>query len=148
MYVFSLVYFSAEVCLVGVFTHSVSIWSDPCVRACVPPPPPPVTKIISYKGWLGSLLEPIEGAFLTDARVRLHYWMVIWVAGYCNPLILHSFWGVSWAGYIWPAGRSAGSVLDILLPPITTPLCKSAHRRWKLVNASRVYLVEVCLTCC
>ena len=33
---FSLVNFSVEVCLVGVFPHSVSIWSDPCIRACVP----------------------------------------------------------------------------------------------------------------
>ena len=33
---FSLVYFSVEVYLVGVFPHSVSIWSDPCARACVP----------------------------------------------------------------------------------------------------------------
>ena len=33
---FSLVYFSVEVCLVGVFPHSVSIWSHPCIRACVP----------------------------------------------------------------------------------------------------------------
>ena len=33
---FSLVYFSVEVCLVGVFAHSFSIWSDPYVRACEP----------------------------------------------------------------------------------------------------------------
>ena len=31
-YMFSLVYFSVEVCLVGVFPHSVSIRWDPCVR--------------------------------------------------------------------------------------------------------------------
>ena len=35
-YMFLIVYFAVEVGLVGVFPHSVSIWSDPCVRACVP----------------------------------------------------------------------------------------------------------------
>ena len=35
-YMFSLVYFSVEVCLVGVFPHSVSTWRDPCVRFYVP----------------------------------------------------------------------------------------------------------------
>ena len=35
-YMFSLVYFSVEVCLVGVFTHSVSTRWDPCVRVCAP----------------------------------------------------------------------------------------------------------------
>ena len=35
-YMFSLVYFSVEVRLVGVFPHSVSIRRDPCVRVCAP----------------------------------------------------------------------------------------------------------------
>ena len=35
-YMFSLVYFSVEVCLVGLYPHSVSTWRDPCVRVCVP----------------------------------------------------------------------------------------------------------------
>ena len=35
-YMFSLVYFSVKVCLVGVFPHSVSTWRDPCVRFHVP----------------------------------------------------------------------------------------------------------------
>ena len=79
---FSLVYFSVELCLVGVFPHSVSIWSDRCVRACVPlmnctPTPTPLTR----------------KQYRTDARVCLHYWVVIWVAGYCNPPLSHSFWG-------------------------------------------------------
>ena len=33
---FSLVYFSVEVCLVGVFPHFVSTGRDPCVRVCAP----------------------------------------------------------------------------------------------------------------
>ena len=44
-YMFSLVYFSVEVCLEGVFPHSVSTWRDSCVRVYAPltlaPPPPP-----------------------------------------------------------------------------------------------------------
>ena len=35
-HMFSLVYFSVEVCLEGVFPHCVSTWRDPCVRACAP----------------------------------------------------------------------------------------------------------------
>ena len=35
-YMFSLVYFSVEVCLEGVFSHSVSSRQDPCVRVHAP----------------------------------------------------------------------------------------------------------------
>ena len=35
-YMFSPVYFSVEVYLVGVVPHSVSTWRDPCVRVCAP----------------------------------------------------------------------------------------------------------------
>ena len=35
-YMFSLVYFPVDVCLVGVFPHSVSTRRDPCVRVCAP----------------------------------------------------------------------------------------------------------------
>ena len=88
---FSLVYFSVEVCLVGVFPHSVSIWSDPCVRACVPlmncPAPTPsrenniVQGVTQFSNWAK------RGGIWTEARVCLHYWVVIWVAGYCNPTL-------------------------------------------------------------
>ena len=46
-YMFSLVYFSVEVCLEGVFLHSVRTWRDSCVRVyapLTPPPPPPSWK--------------------------------------------------------------------------------------------------------
>ena len=33
-YMYSLVYYSVEVCLVGVFPCSVSTWRDPCVMVC------------------------------------------------------------------------------------------------------------------
>ena len=36
-YMFSLVYFSVEVCLEGLFPHSVSTWRDSCVRVYAPP---------------------------------------------------------------------------------------------------------------
>ena len=35
-YMFSLVYFSVEVCLEGVFPHSVKTWRDSCVRVYAP----------------------------------------------------------------------------------------------------------------
>ena len=40
-YKFSLAYFTVEVCLVGVFPHSVSTWWYPCVRVYVPLTLPP-----------------------------------------------------------------------------------------------------------
>ena len=95
---FSLVYFSVEVCLVGVFPHSVSIWSDPCVRACVPlmnwRPPSRENDIVQGVTWFSTWAKRV--GIGTDTRVCLHYWVIIWVAGYCNtpspaPLILHSF---------------------------------------------------------
>ena len=67
-YLFSLVYFSVDVCLVGVFPHSVSTRRDPCVRVCAPltlaspppPPPPPHKKTNFEHGWPGSPLGPID----------------------------------------------------------------------------------------
>ena len=55
---FLLVYFSIEVCLEGVFPHSVSTRRDPCVRVYAPltlpppppPPPPPREKTKSNRG--------------------------------------------------------------------------------------------------
>ena len=60
-YMFSLVYFSIEVCLVGVFTHSVSTRWDPCDRVYAPLTlASPLTRKQkqSNRGWPGSLLEP------------------------------------------------------------------------------------------
>ena len=103
---FSLVYFSVEVCLVGVFPHAVSIWSDPCVRACVPFMnwrPPPHEKTISYKGWPGSTLEPSEGAFeMTHGSACIIGWESGLLDIVIPPYIAQFFWGMSWAGYIWP----------------------------------------------
>ena len=52
-YMFSLVYFSVEVCLEGLFPHSVSTWQDSCIRVYAPltlspPPPPPHQKKTVY----------------------------------------------------------------------------------------------------
>ena len=64
-----------------------------------------------------------RGGILTDARVSLHYWVVIWVAGYCDPPpppppppYIAEFLGYV-MGRIHMALRSY-TVLDILLPPI------------------------------
>ena len=50
----------------------------------------------------------------------LHYWVVVWVAGYFNFHLycLHGLWGVSKAEYI--LALRSHSVLDILLPAIIT----------------------------
>ena len=65
-YPFSMVYFSVEACLEGVFPHSVSTWRDTCVRVyaplALPPPPPPHEKKIE-QGGPSSPFEPNEGAF-------------------------------------------------------------------------------------
>ena len=64
-YMFSLVYFSVDVCLVGVFPHSISTRRDPCLRVCAPVTlaSPLTRKQKSNWGWPGSPLEPSEGAF-------------------------------------------------------------------------------------
>ena len=73
-YMFLLVYFSVEVCLEGVFPHSVSTRRDPCVGVYAPltlTPHPPREKTKSIEqGWPSS-----------DASVCLHYWVVTWLAG-------------------------------------------------------------------
>ena len=76
-YMFSLVYFSVEVCLVGVFPHSFSTRRDPCVRVCAPLtlPPPSRENKKSNRGWPGSPLEPSEGAFeLTHGSACIIGW--------------------------------------------------------------------------
>ena len=65
-YMFSLVYFSVEVCLEGVFPHSVSTRRDSCVRVYAPP---------WKKGRPSSPLEPSEGAFeLTHGSACIIGW--------------------------------------------------------------------------
>ena len=82
-------YFSVEVCLVGVFPHFVSIWSDPCVRACVPlmnwRPPSRENNIV--QGVTRFSIWAKRGGIWTDARVCLLYWVVIWVVGYWDPVL-------------------------------------------------------------
>ena len=71
IYVFSgIVYLSIEVCLVGVFPHSVSTWRDPCVRVYVPltlPPHPPFTRKQNRRG------DP--ALYLIQARGHLNWRM-------------------------------------------------------------------------
>ena len=80
-YMFSLVYFSVEVCLVGVFPHSVSTRRDPCVRVCAPLTlASPLTTKQNRRGCDPTLhLSQVRGIW-TDAWVGLHYRVVIWVA--------------------------------------------------------------------
>ena len=80
-YMFLLVYFSVEVCLEGVFPHSVSTRRDPCVRVYAPLTlAPPREKTKSNRVTRLSTCTK-RGGFWTDAWVCLHYWVVTWVAG-------------------------------------------------------------------
>ena len=63
-YMFSLVYFSVEVCLVGLFPHSVNTRRDPCVRVYYPSrwvPPSRENKIRT--GGDPAQFDPSEGGF-------------------------------------------------------------------------------------
>ena len=97
-YMFSLVYFSVDVCLISVFSHSVSTRRDPCVRVCAPlmlatSPHPSrenknrtgVTRLSTWAKW---------GGIWIDAWVCLDYWVVIWIAGYFNPPLYCTVYGV------------------------------------------------------
>ena len=77
-YMFLLVYLSVEVCLEGVFPHSVSTGWDPCGR--VHAPPSRENKI--EQGRPGSPLAPSEGAFeLTLGSACIIGWWsgLIWI---------------------------------------------------------------------
>ena len=87
----------------------------------------------------------------TDARVCLHYWVAIWVAGYCNPPPpTHPPVYCTGFGVCHGQDRYGVNVVFCfrhLLPPIIT-IMQECSQACKLVNACRVYLVEVYLTCC
>ena len=86
-YMFSLVYFSVEVWLVGMFPHSFSTRQIPASGSKHPSRWFPlsreniirtgVTRISTRSKW---------GGIWTDVWVCLHYWLVIWVAGYSRLL--------------------------------------------------------------
>ena len=86
-YMFSLVYFSIEVCLEGVFPHFVSTRRDSCARVYAPltlaPPPPPSRKKQNRTGGDPALHLNQARGHLTW-RMGLHYWVEIWVAGQYN----------------------------------------------------------------
>ena len=75
-YMFSLAYFSVEMCLEGVFPHSVSTWRDSCVRVYAPLTQAPHTLTKKNKnergggwGWGWAALH------LNQARGRLNWHM-------------------------------------------------------------------------
>ena len=79
-YMFSLVYFSVEVFLEGVFPHSASTWRDSCVRVYAPRTLAPPSRKKIEQGDPALHLNQARG-HLTDAWICLHHWLVIWVAG-------------------------------------------------------------------
>ena len=84
-YMFSPVYFSVEVCLVGVFPHPVSTWRDPCVRVYYPSCRLPLSRENTFEQRVTKRSTWAKrGGIWTDAWVCLHRWVQIWVAGYFN----------------------------------------------------------------
>ena len=84
-YMFSLVYFSVEVCLVGLYPHSVSTWRDPCVRVCVPLTlaPPLTRKQIRTGGDPALQLSQAMGTFeLTHGSA----YIIEWISGLLDSL--------------------------------------------------------------
>ena len=93
-YMFSLIHFSVDVCLVGVFAHSVSTRRDPCIRVCAPltlASPSWENKNQTGVQWLSTWAK--WGGIWTDAWVCLHYWVVIWVVGFFNSPYIAQFMG-------------------------------------------------------
>ena len=96
-YMFSLVYFSVEVCLVGLYPHSVSTWREPCVRVCVPLTLAPplwenkceqgVTRLSNWAKRWGHLNWPMGLPTLLGGY--LGCWIVYF------PHTIYSLWGVS-----------------------------------------------------
>ena len=77
-YMFSLVYYSVEVCLEGVFPHSGEI----PVSGSMPLSRWPSTHEKNRTGGTQLSTYTKRGGIWTDAYgVCLHYWVVIWVAG-------------------------------------------------------------------
>ena len=83
-YMFSLVYFFVEVCLVGVFLHSASTWRDPCVRVYVPLTLPPPSRENKIEGVTRLCTWAKRGGIWTDASVCLHFG---WKSGLLDSLI-------------------------------------------------------------
>ena len=92
-YMFSLVYFSVEVCLEGVFPHSVSTRQDSCVRVYAPLTlAPPSRK--KNRTWVTQLSTWTKRRGIwTYACDCLHYWVVIWVADSLISTYIAQFMG-------------------------------------------------------
>ena len=80
-YMFSLVYFSVEMCLVCVFPHSVSTRRDPCVRVYAHLTLAPTSRENKIRTGVTRLYLIQARGIWTDVWVCLHNWVVIWVAG-------------------------------------------------------------------
>ena len=96
-YMFSLVYFFVDVCLVGVFPHSVSTRRDPCVRDCAPLTlASPLTRKQNRTGGDPALhLSQVRGhlSWRMGLPALLGGNLGCWI--FLFPFILHSLWGVS-----------------------------------------------------
>ena len=123
-YMFSLVYFSVDVCLVGVFPHSVSTISL-CQGLSTPHAGFPLHEKKIEQWWSGSALDPSEGPFeLTHGSACIIGWQSR-LLDILIPLILHSLWGVSLTGFI--IALRSYSVIDIFLPTIIIIILECLH---------------------
>ena len=125
-------------------SHSVCTWRDPCVRVYVPLPSR--HEKTKSKGWPGSPLEPSEWGFeLTQGSACINGWKSGWLDILISPCI----------------AQFIGCVVGRIHYGLKVVFCfrhftafhyhhdaRPAHRRWSHVNACKVHLVNVCLTCC
>ena len=96
-YMFSQVYFSVKVCLVGMFPHSVAHGKIPASGSMYPSRWLPLfhEKTKSNKGWPGFLLEPSEGAFkLTYGSACIIGWKSGFLDISVSPYIAQCMWCV------------------------------------------------------
>ena len=80
-YIFSLVYFSVEVCLVGVFPHYAAQGEIPASGSMHPSRLLPPSRENKIRTGVTRLYLIQTRGFWTDVWVCLNYWMVSWVAG-------------------------------------------------------------------
>ena len=140
-YMFSLVYCFVEACLKACFPIPLALGEIPAsgsVHLSRCPPPPriqnrtAVTRLSTWAKW---------GGISTDAWVCLHYWVVIWVAGYSNFPFIAPFMGCVRIHY--------GLKVVFCFRHFTASHDHHYARLcWIHVNACRAYLVELYLTCC
>ena len=141
-YIFSLVYFSVDVCLVGVLLAQGEIPVSGSVHPSRWLPPSRenksqlgVTRFPTWAKW---------GGIWTDTWVCMHYWVVIWVAGFLNSPLYCAVYGVC---HGQDTSRPYGRISYNLLPTIII-IIQECSQAWEICNCLLSLYCGVCLTCC